>query len=516
MNRRQFLQLAAAAPALHAGSAALDPNTLERFVDPLPVPPVLRSSAWRPVPGRPTERARFFQLDMRAAEVRLHRDLPPTKLWTYGGHFPGPTIEIESGEGALIEWSNHLPESHFLPIDHTLHGAGASLPEVRTVVHVHGAKAPPESDGYPENWQTPGQSVRSFYPNRQEAAALWYHDHAMGITRLNIYAGLFGFYLIRDREEAALPLPRGPYEIPLAICDRLLRRDGQLDYPVSGKPDAPWVPEAFGNAMLVNGKLFPYLDVEPRRYRFRILNVANGRFFHLSLDNGQPFHWIGCDQGLVNAPSAVHSFVLAPAERADVILDFHRYAGQQIVLRSDAFPLMQFRVSPRRVEDTSSIPAVLRPVERIPESAASRTRWLTIDEMVDRAGETACMLLNRTHWHEPVTEKPLLDSTEIWSLVNATDDSHPIHLHLVRFQVLDRRPFHRLTYQTTGQIRYTGPAVPPEVTESGWKDTVRAHSDMVTRFIIRFEGYPGRYVWHCHVLEHEDNDMMRPYEVIAG
>jgi spore coat protein A len=491
-TRRLFLQ-SAAAFAASAGSPSLDPNSLPRFVDPLPRLPVAKPRAGK------------YRLVMREAELRLHRDLPPTRLWTFDGSFPGPTLEMRSGQAAHVEWVNQLPERHFLPIDHTLHGAEADKPEVRTVVHVHGAKAPPESDGYPEDWYVPGKSATYRYPNRQDPAMLWYHDHAMGINRLNIYAGLLGLYIVRDAVEDALPLPRGRYEVPLVICDRLLHKDGSLDYPVSARPEAPWVPEVFGNALLVNGKLFPYLDVEPRPYRLRLLNASNGRFYHLSLGNGQEFHLIGTDQGLLPAPLRVTSFVLAPGERADVIVDFQGRSGERLELRSDAFELMQFRVGRATGGRVPALPAVLRPVPRLAESAAVRTRVLTINEDMNGAGESMRMLLNGAHWDMPVTEKPRLDTVEIWSIANLTEDSHPIHLHLVRFQVLDRRP-----------LAYRGPAQPPEPTESGWKDTVRAHAGMVTRIIAGFEGYPGRYVWHCHVLEHEDNEMMRPYEVITG
>ncbi len=451
---------------------------------------------------------------MRQIAVKLHRDLPPTSMWAYGGSVPGPTIEVRSGEEIQVEWVNGLPRRHFLPIDHTLHGAEADKPEVRSVVHVHGAKAPPESDGWPEDWYTPGKSRHYSYPNQQEPAMLWYHDHAMGINRLNIYAGLFGLYVVRDAFEERLNLPHGRYETPLVLADRFLKRDGSLDYPVSDRPDAPWVPEVFGNAMLMNGKLFPYLDVEPRKYRFRMLNASNARFFQPSLSNEQKFHVIGTDQGLLPAPVEIDNFVFAPGERADLVVDFRDHAGEQIVLRSGSFELMQFRVARGRLDDDSSLPATLRSVEKIPESAAVKTRIMTIDETMNQGGESMRMLLNGAHWSMPVTETPVLDSTEIWTIVNPTDDSHPIHLHLVRFQILDRRPFSGELYKLNGQMRYTGPAEPPEAYESGWKDTVRAHANMVTRFIARFDGYPGRYVWHCHVLEHEDNEMMRPFTVL--
>ncbi len=468
----------------------------------------------KPIPGVKKGVA-AYRIAMRQTLAKLHRDLAATKLWTYGGSWPGPTIETRTGQGIQVEWANELPEKHFLAIDHRLHGAEADKPEVRAVVHVHGAKAPPESDGWPEDWYVPGKSATYYYPNAQDPAMLWYHDHAMGINRLNIYAGLAGAYIVRDSIEDALNLPKGQFEVPLILCDRFLLKDGSLDYPVSGKSGEPWVPEVFGNAMTVNGKLTPYLDVEPRKYRFRVLNASNGRFYHLSLSGGQPFHQIGTDQGLLPAPIAIQDFVLAPGERVDLVIDFNFHPGAQIVLNNDAFPMMQFRVARAKAADTSSLPSALRPVPKIPESAAVRTRLLTIDEYMNRAAESMLMLLNRAHWHMPITEKPVLDSTEIWSIVNPTDDSHPIHLHLVRFQILDRRKFDTYAYMTTGRLRLIEETEPPEPSESGWKDTVRAHAGMVTRFIVRFEGYPGKYVYHCHVLEHEDNEMMRPYEVVA-
>jgi spore coat protein A len=453
---------------------------------------------------------------MRQIESKLHRDLPATRLWTYGGISPSPMIEARSGEPILIEWVNDLPGKHFLPIDHNLHGAEADKPAVRAVVHLHGGRTPAESDGYPEAWYTPGNSATYYYPNGQDSAALWYHDHAMGITRLNTYAGLFGLYLVRDRVEDELNLPRSRYEIPLILGDRLLRRNGQLEYTVSGKPGAPWVPEIVANAMLVNGKLFPYLDVEPRKYRIRLLNASNSRFYHLSLSNREKFQIIGTDQGLLPAPAGMESFVIAPGERSDLVIDFKDHAGDWIVLNNDAFTMMQFRVGREKVNDPSSLPAVLRPVPKIAEADAVRTRLLTIVEYMNRGGDSHLMLLNGAHWDMPVTERVILDTVEIWSIVNPTDDSHPIHLHMVRFQILDRRPFDEDVYRMTGRMKYMGPAVPPEPNEAGWKDTARAHSNMVTRIIVRFEGYTGRYVWHCHLLEHEDNEMMRPYEVLAA
>jgi len=176
---------------------------------------------------------------MRPFESKVHRDMKPTKFWGFESSFPGPTIESQSGRGMLVEWVNELPTSHFLPIDHNIHGAEADKPEVRAVVHMHGAKTFPESDGYPEDWYVPGKSAAYHYPNEQDAALLWYHDHALGINRLNVFAGLFGLFIIRDSAEDALNLPRGKYEIPLVLCDRLFDLDGQLYYPVSQYPNMP-------------------------------------------------------------------------------------------------------------------------------------------------------------------------------------------------------------------------------------------------------------------------------------
>lgn len=492
----------------------LNTDALARFVDPLPIPRIARASGLRKAPTGAD--VPFYRIEMRECQGRLHRDLNPTRLWGYGSTFPGPTIETSSGEGLMVEWLNALPPAHIFPIDHKLHGAEPNVPQVRSVVHVHGAKAPPDSDGYPEHWYPPGKSALAWYPNRQDAAMLWYHDHAMGINRLNIYAGLAGLFIVRDDAEAALNLPSGKFEIPLVLCDRLLDRDHQLYYPDSGLPGAPWIPEVYGNVLLANGKIFPYLDVEPRRYRIRVLNAANSRFFSLSLGNGGSFHQIGTDLGLLPAPVELRSLLLYPAERADLIFDFSGHAGERIVLKHQAMDVMQFRVARDPAQEAGVMPSKLRPVAKLAESAAVVTRMLTLVEYDDYVGNSMVMLLNGSHWSDPVTEQPLLDSVEIWNLINLTEDAHPIHLHLVRFQILDRRPFDVFAYQQNRTLRYLRPAMPPDPNEAGWKDTVRVDSGVVTRIIARFEGFAGRYVWHCHLLEHEDNEMMRPYEVVTA
>ena len=522
-TRRGFLKTGAVAfagaglalpHATGGGADALDPSTLTPFVDALPVPRVMKPRGMRTHPEQAGEQIPYYRMAMREVRQKVHRDLAPTRMWSFEGSFPGPTIETKSGQAMIVEWANELPVRHFLPIDHTLHGADKSLPEVRSVVHLHGGRTPATSDGYPEEWVVPGKSQTCFYPAKQDAALLFYHDHTMGINRLNIYAGMQGLFVVRDAEEAALQLPSGKYEVLLLLTDRLLRKDGQLDYPVSEHPDRPWVPEVFGNAILVNGKLLPYLDVEPRKFRLRIMNGSNGRFYRVSLENKHEMQVIGSDQGLLSAPVAVKRMPLAPAERTDIIVDFAAMAGSHVKLVSDSFDLMEFRVAAKGAADTSVLPATLRPPLRLDATSAVRTRRLTLDERMDDIQRSMGMLLNNTPWHAPITETPTLGTTEIWELVNLTDDSHPIHLHLVRLQILDRRRFDTFEYQAKGTLRFTGPVQLPEAHEAGWKDTVRADPAMVTRIIVPFEGYAGRYVWHCHILEHEDNEMMRPYEVL--
>ena len=492
----------------------INPASLARFVDPLPIPSLARATSQRPHPAYPHRNLPCYRMEMRECKVSLHRDIPATRLWGYNGQFPGPTIATRRGEPMLVEWINALPSAHFLPIDHSLHGAEHDQPEVRTVTHVHGARVAAKDDGFPDDWFTPGHSASYHYPNGQDAATLWYHDHAMGITRLNIYAGLFGAYIVRDAEELALNLPAGDYDIPLMLCDRLVAQDGQLYYPVSDDPDAPWVMQCLGNLVLCNGKVFPYLEVEPRRYRFRLINVANTRFFDLSLSHDQAMQQIASDQGLLPAPLERARIELYPAERADVVIDFATFAGKSLRLRHESQGIVEFRVRNTVRRDMSALPASLRPVARIDPAASVHDRILTLNETDDANGNAMQMLLDGKRWSDPVTENPHQNSVETWSFVNLTGDAHPIHLHLVRFQVIDRRPFDLFAWNAHRKLVFTGPPVLPEPQELGWKDTVRADAGMVTRIAMRFEGEPGRYVWHCHFLEHEDNEMMRPFDVL--
>jgi spore coat protein A len=523
---------------------------LQAYADPLPIPPVIR-------PGASDE---IVHLRMRSCRQRVHRDLPPTRLWGYDGRWPGPTIEVRRGQQLRVQWINELPTKHFLPIDPTIHGAHGHAPEVRTSVHVHGAQVLPDSDGYPEAWSTPdGQSgplyspEASVYPNEQQAATLWYHDHALGITRLNVYAGLAGLYVIRDEEEDALNLPRGAFEIPLLIQDRSFNADGSLHYPVAHDgPHPVWIQEFFGETICVNGKATPFLDVEPRRYRFRIVNGSNARFYHLTLvpadakgrpsgspADAPPFHQIGADGGLLPFPLPLHYLIVAPGERFDLILDFTDQRGASFVLINDApapyarggevVPTGVMRINVTKAlsgPDTSALPDRLVPMAPLDPAHAVRERILDLTEM-DRPsdGYTIIGLLGQKHWTDPITEDPAAGSTEIWSFANTTGDVHPMHTHLVRFQVLNRQTFDVQTYLQSGKLIFTGIPRPPEVNERpAWKDTVKTYPGTITRVIQRFDLPPGTslqagqellYVWHCHVLEHEDNEMMRPYKVVG-
>jgi spore coat protein A len=526
------------------------PVALASYVTSLAIPPVIR----------PLSGAAPVEIRMRPFRHQAHRDLPATAMWGYNGMWPGPTFEVRKGQPLSVKWVNQLPTKHFLPLDYTIHGEEENVPPVRTVTHVHGARVMPDSDGYPDAWVTSdGRSgaVRAanpcFYPNDQAATTLWYHDHAIGITRLNIYAGLAGFYLIRDAEEESLNLPSGAYEIPLMIQDRSFEADGSLLYPPAQNGTHPaWMQEFFGNVICVNGKAAPFLEVEPRKYRFRFVNGSNARFYHMTMvpvdasgkavgkaADAPPFMQIGSDGGLLPAPLRTHFMILSPGERFDVVIDFSQHKGTSLAITNDApapyarggqivpSDVMLFKVTkPLAGVDISSVPDTLVPFKRLDAADAVRERILTLTEM-DRPtdGYTMIGLLDQKHWDDPISEDPKAGSTEIWSFANTTGDVHPMHLHLVQFQVLNRQPFDTKTYLQSGKLVFTNIPIPPESSERpAWKDTIKTYSGYVTRVIARFDlpsgvvpkpGEEFRYVWHCHVLEHEDNEMMRPYKIVG-
>lgn len=520
--------------------------SLAKFVDALPIPSVIRPVGFR-------NKVPYYEVSMKQVKQKLHRDLPPTTVWGYNGIYPGPTFETRRNYPIMVKWMNELPFEHLLPVDRTLDGSEPNQPSVRTVVHLHGGRVRPENDGFPEAWFTRNFEKRGpkflhevyYYPNCQRPSTLWYHDHTLGITRLNVYAGLAGFYLIRDDHEDNLNLPSGEFEIPMVIQDRSFYPDGKLFYPSQPNPVPPptpsvpdfpnpsVVPEFFGDTILVNGKVWPYLEVEPRKYRFRIINGSNARFYQMRLSSGQDFVQIGTEGGLLKYPVKISEITLAPAERADVIIDFSKHKGEKIILTNSAnapFPagspptpdtaqIMEFRVkSGLSHKDRSEIPRKLSCLERLKPEEAINRRINTLDERVDGFGRPI-LLLNNKQWRElPITETPFNGTVEIWDLFNRTNDTHPIHLHLVQFQILYRALFtgDPLDPDNPDHPLHMGDPIPPDENERGWKDTVRANPGEVTRIIARFGPFTGIYPWHCHILEHEDHDMMRPYEVLQN
>ena len=571
-----------------SGASQLDSKTLTKFLDPLPIPSSAQPLPSAEAPAVPT--VTQYEIKMTEFKQKLHSQLHPTTLWGYNGAYPGPSFEAIRGVPIAVTYRNELPTTHLFQdaVDMTIHG-DYGAPDVRTVVHLHGAEVRADSDGNPTAWFSfnfettgPGWSQQTYaYPNSQEATTLWYHDHALGTTRLNVCAGLAGFYFIRDPSipfEASLPggandppllqngkTVGGPYEIPLLIQDRLFNADGSILYPFQGVNPTlhpKWIPEYFGDTIVVNGMVWPYLNVEPRKYRFRFLDGSNARFYDLSFaDKPVKMYQIGTDGGYLSAPVQLSDVFLAPAERADVVVDFSALeVGEKVTLHNTApgpYPggdlpdpetigqIMQFNVVEPKGPDRSILPSALVPVPKLPLAGetVTMTRQLLLNEYDTTDGPTIG-LLNNTNWGNPISENPVLGSTEVWELINITEDAHPIHLHLIQFQILNRQEFNAEKYASdylaanpnlsagsgAGDLLDPTPyfedlpfLVPPE--EAGWKDTVKAYPDLITRLIVRFAPRTGtefsfdataapNYVWHCHILEHEDNEMMRPYQVL--
>ncbi|MCF6157655.1 MAG: multicopper oxidase family protein [wastewater metagenome] len=522
----------------------------------------------------------FYTVSQRQITSQiLPEGFPETTVWAYGDpgntdtfSYPGHTIVARSmfgpvngsglGRPVRVQYDNELPFDHLLPVDEHVHGTEDGEPDVRTVVHLHGGKnVEPESDGYPEAWVTPdGKTIEDFiahptepfapfnpnpfeYPNNQEAATLWFHDHALGITRLNVYAGLAAFYIIRDDNEDELIadgfLPTFPYEVPVLIQDRMFYPNGSLAYPdveVEGV-DPSIQPEFFGEVIVVNGVTWPFLEVEPHKYRIRFLNGSDSRFYKLFFSSGLQFHVIGMEGGFLNTPETVNQLTLGPAERADCIIDFARFTGQTITLRNIArspFPkgetvnpntagqIMQFRVTlPLSDTPDTTHPTHLRPVAGalppVVVPPGTVTRQLILFEGTDSFGRLLPLLGTTTdgglNWFSPITENPDVGATEVWEVYNTTPDAHPIHIHEILFRTVNRQKFRADQNPDTGaltSIRLTGNPKPPAVFESGFKDTVIMFPGEVTRILATFES-GGLFVWHCHILEHEDHEMMRPY-----
>jgi spore coat protein A len=562
---------------------------LTKFLDPLRIPPVITVPVDKP--------HELLKIAMRRAEVKLHSQLPSTHVWAYNGSFPGPTIEVRSGQNVHVTWENAITGNYpvvavEVPVQKATAGPGRDGAEPRaevaalppwTVVHLHGARTNGRNDGWTENASLPGGAQPCEYLNDQRAAALWYHDHASGITSLNLMAGLLGMYLIRDDEEDALALPHGRHEVPLMICDRNLDTDAdgnltsQLLYKTMMVPGNIGLPFA-GPFTLVNGVIWPHLLVDACWYRFRVLNASNFRPFRLALhdEHGAPvagaLHQIGTDAGLLPHTVALDEVTLAPAERADLLIDFSAFRGRSLVLANTLAPglpgpttpnpdVMQFRVGHAQLDDEFVLPETLSPSfvrlshETLPDDHVHR--WVVLTLLNGRHPEIWEMNeLDQPPAGLPVdgiVQVQLADGTvktlqrasrsfrdaanfyvtqggwEVWNILNLSSIVHPIHLHLVEFQTIglgrqrfDIQSFSNDVGGTSSPVTYVEPGT-LEAADQGWKDTIRVGrpdgGELVT-IAARFQGGTGRYMYHCHIIEHEDDGMMStfivtPEEVMA-
>jgi len=580
--------------------ALVPPNFgLTKFLDALNIPPVLRPRAFFGLP--------HLTVRMQATEVRLHSQLPPTPAWGYDGYVPGPTIEVRRGERVRISWTNEItgpyplvaaevPNDPAAPPSNVPGRGGVDAdPDVAalpawTVVHLHGARTGGGNDGWAENAVLTGNSQLSEYPNDQQAMGLWYHDHGMDITRWNVMTGLAGMYLIRDDEEDALHLPHGKYEVPLMLCDRNLETDGagqltgQLLYKVAYNPPPPGaervMPPFSGPFTLVNGVIWPHLDVEPRWYRLRMLNAANARFFQLQLQHADgttdqqlqdAVRQIGSDGGLLPAPVALPGgkLILAPAERADLLINFAAFKGQSLKL-SNIAPnkapepdVMEFRVRNQPVSDHFVLPTKLaksftrlthdtlpdhehRMVMLTPPGASHPEIW-EMEQVDNSAGPSqpgefvdgivqvlaadstlkTYMRMART-FDDQTNFKVMYEGWELWNVLNLSPVvAHPVHLHLIEFQALSRNTLDISGYTSkinaagaveggtiTGKPIAIGAAAPIDENEQGWKDVIRANGGQLVSIAGQFGGATGRFMYHCHILDHEDEGMMRAFVVM--
>jgi spore coat protein A len=445
---------------------------------PLPVPPVLS-------PVRSDTTTDYYEIVHQQSEVEILNGYRTT-IWGYDGIMPGPTIKARLGKTVVVRHTNHL-----------------SIP---TAVHLHGGVTPPDSDGFPTDTIFPRQSRVYTYPNDGRAATLWYHDHAMHHTGRNMYMGLSGFYILEDDHEKRLGLPQSPYDIPLMIQDRMFGSDGSFVYDPFRNLAAK------GGTILVNGAPWPRMEVAARKYRFRILNASNATPFRLALSTGSPLVLISNDGGLLPEPVRCVSIPLAMAERIEVIIDFSEYRiGTRIVLQNlnkeqvsgePSNEIMRFDIV-RKEEDDSVVPEHLTEHVAVNPDDAVRTRSFIF------SGRPSFGLPPSSTWKingkdfdpsHPIAS-PRYGDVEIWSISNKSflgfiGMLHPVHIHLVNFRVLDRN------------------GKPPLPHETGWKDTVAVDKDEEVKVAMRFEGYRGRYLIHCHNLEHEDNSMMARFDVV--
>jgi spore coat protein A, manganese oxidase len=579
-----------------------------KYVNPLPVPVQIDAT------GGGTFNVEMNQGVQWLGLVDINGLPLNTTVWGYGllgkgVTYPGPTFTASMNEPVYINWYNNLPSSgHLLPVDYSIHLAyphGLITPadikawyeagNIPTVAHLHGGHTESASDGLPESWFTQGAAVTGdhfvktnyVYDNDQEAATLWYHDHALGITRLNVYAGLAGFYLLEDNRERKLTvngvLPKNKHTMEIVIQDRNFTSSGQLTLPFLPSEVGPmfdfeeseWMTwpsptiaaEFFGNYILVNGAAWPYMEVEPRPYRLRLLNGSDSRFYVLEFGNPQKdFLQIGTDNGLLPNAVSIDRLVIGPGERAELVVDFTGMKNQTLILYnygpdepfkgfnndgtlsdgeggtldpadpSSTGQIMQFKVTKKlKVNRGLPIPTVTEGTQLRPSLAdlgpSTTTRQLALFEGSDEYGRLQPLLgtlsVGSLTWEDAITENPGLNDVETWEVYNFTADAHPIHLHLVSFQILNREAITEFELEEKPQLQHSGlygigatveevelsgtPEQPAE-NEKGWKDTFIVPPGSVGRVKAKFDR-PGRYVWHCHILSHEDHEMMRPYHV---
>lgn len=490
MDRRQFLQLCA------FGSAAYllpqwypswaYPNRffspqVTPFHVPLPIPAVL-------TPVRSTPQADYYDIAMQSAQLQiLPSSYPRTTVWAYNGVVPGPTIKARTGRQVFIKQTNDLIG--------VTHRDGSSI---RATVHLHGGHVASQYDGHPCDLIDPGSSFTYDYPNIQDHANLWYHDHELHHTAENIYMGLAGLYILQDDLELSFDLPRDNYEVPLVIMDKVFHSDGSLFYP--SVLDSNTIQTGFlGDTILVNGAIQPYLKVAKRKYRFRILDASTARQYRLALSNGQPFIQIGTDGGLLPAPVPRPSMRIGPAERLDVVIDFSTVpVGTSIELRntlesasSRTYKIMRFDVD-RTATDSPPLPSSFRTIPTL--STAWPTRYF------DLALSGGVWTINGQTFPpncDLFIAEPRLGATEVWGFRNFSPQPHPMHPHLVMAQF----------------VRRFGPSGMIKPYEQGWKDTFNVQNGEEVHVAMKFTDFTGRYIFHCHNAEHEDHDMMVQYNV---
>ncbi len=583
-----------------AGSAPAAPTyrSLTPFRDPLRIPATVGTTR--------DDGVSYATVRMRATTTRMHSQLPPTPVWAYDGQVTGPTFEVRRGEKLRVTWTNELsgdlpvtvvevPNSTTAPWDQPGRGGVSAREDVAalrpwTVVHLHGALTGSGNDGWPENGVQPGTSQLSEYPNEQRATALFYHDHAMGITRWNVMAGLSGMYLVRDEEEDALGLPGGAYEVPLMLADRNLETDGEglltgrlLHKTIVVRSEPLVQMRAFtGPFTTVNGVIWPYLRVEPRWYRFRVVNAANTRQYRLTLtdENGRAapagsVYQIGTDHGLLTEPVPVDpadGLTLGSAERADLLIDFSAFRGRRLRLTNtnpspDPGPwpqVMEFRVDERPVHDPFTLPRRLsdgsleddgtgtpatphHPTERLvvltPMGPGQALCWemekteapageLPADGIVQIKEDDGSLTTYRraaADFYDPVRFFVRTRGWERWRFLHAAPSGwpHPMHIHATSFRVVSRESYDVSGFTsfsmpdggigcgTASPLRRTGAGtVPPG--ERGWKDTVRVGAGELVTVDGYFGDWAGKFVYHCHMLEHEDMGMMRQFVVLPG